>query len=376
MKNNHLQNLEPFGLGANMTLKLLNRRLGNTDLPKYYKDTVDNANHMAMGLAARGGFPQQERMIRDKRKSLDKATLYSYQAALIRKCIPDDVDLMEGDKNLPVRALINPDKNKFDYDNKILSVGFEHGFHPGDVFEWCRTNSYWLITLQDLDEIAYFRGEIRRCDYQIEWLDDGQKKKTFASIRGPVETKINYIQKHGISVDTPNYSLHILLPKTEDNMKQFQRYSKFYLGDAMNPDDQICWRVEATDSISTVGILEITAVEYYANETTDDIENGLVDAFVKKIEDPNPEPHTVIGETFIKPKKEYYYYINDNVYGEWYLGQNNVPVQLTIKDTEEGYPGVIVKWNSGYSGQFDLWYGDKNGPLFDYQKTIVVESLF
>ena len=119
MKNNHLQNLQPFGLGANMTLKLLNRRLGNTDLPKYYKDTVDNANHMAMGLAARGGFPQQERMIRDKRKSLDKATLYSYQAALIRKCIPDDVDLMEGDKNLPVRALINPDKNKFDYDNKI-----------------------------------------------------------------------------------------------------------------------------------------------------------------------------------------------------------------------------------------------------------------
>ena len=101
MKNNHLQNLQPFGLGANMTLKLLNRRLGNTDLPKYYKDTVDNANHMAMGLAARGGFPQQERMIRDKRKSLDKATLYSYQAALIRKCIPDDVDLMEGDKSSP-----------------------------------------------------------------------------------------------------------------------------------------------------------------------------------------------------------------------------------------------------------------------------------
>jgi hypothetical protein len=33
---------------------------------------------MAKRLQANGGFPQQDRMIRDKRRSLDKATLYSY----------------------------------------------------------------------------------------------------------------------------------------------------------------------------------------------------------------------------------------------------------------------------------------------------------
>jgi hypothetical protein len=33
---------------------------------------------MAKRLQANGGFPQQNRMIRDKRRSLDKATLYSY----------------------------------------------------------------------------------------------------------------------------------------------------------------------------------------------------------------------------------------------------------------------------------------------------------
>ena len=69
-------------------------------------------------------------------------------------------------------GLINPDKNKADYDDKIVSVGFEHDFHCGDVFEWFRTESYWLIYLQDLDEVAYFRGEIRRCDYTINWLDE------------------------------------------------------------------------------------------------------------------------------------------------------------------------------------------------------------
>jgi len=38
-------------------------------------------------------------------------------------------------------------------------------------------------------------------------------------MRGPVETKIDYIQKHGISVDNPNYSLNILIPKNKDTLK-------------------------------------------------------------------------------------------------------------------------------------------------------------
>ena len=374
-----LKNLQPYGIGAQITLKLMQNRMGITDLPHYHKDTVDGANDMAEHLIARGGFPQQNRMIRDKRKSLDHATLYSYQAALVRKCLPDDYEVMEGtNPRLPVRALINPDKTKFDYDNKIISIGFEHDFRAGDVFEWCNTKTYWLITLQDYNELAYFRGEIRRCDYEIEWLDGDNKKKTYASIRGPVETKINYIQKHGISVDTPNYSLHIYMPKNEDTMKQFKRYAKFYLGEADSPDDKICWRVEATDSISTQGILEVTAVEYYANETEDDVDNGLVGAFVTKLVDPNENisDDGIIGDTFIKPKKEYIYSIKTSLYGQWYLGKTKVPVSMETCETEDGYPAVKIKWNTSYSGQFDLWYGDADGPLLDYKKTIVVESLF
>ena len=33
-----------------------------------------------------------------------------------------------------------------------------------------------------------------------------------------------------------------------------------------NYPERICWRVEATDTISMPGILEITAYEYYINE--------------------------------------------------------------------------------------------------------------
>jgi hypothetical protein len=73
---------------------------------------------------------------------LEKALLYSYQGAFVKKCYPNN------EKGEMVRALINPNKLKQDYDDKIISIGFEHEFHTGDIFEWVDTNTHWLIYLQ------------------------------------------------------------------------------------------------------------------------------------------------------------------------------------------------------------------------------------
>lgn len=373
MKPEHLVPMSPSGFDGTRSLKLMAARIGTVELPHYRLDTVENANEMAKHLIVTGGFAQQDRMIRDKRHSLDQATKYSYQAALVRKVTASSIE--EDSLKIPVRALINPDKLKKDYDDKIISIGFEHNFNSGDVFEWCNTNSYWLIYLQDLEELAYFRGEIRRCSYIINWKDeDGNIQSTYAAIRGPVETKINYLQKHSISIDTPNYSLNILMPKNKYTLNYFKRYSKFYLGTADDPDNKICWRVEATDSISTPGILEVVAVEYYANETEDDIDSGIVGAFEEIPQDPNNIEDTEIffiaGETFIKPKKEYIYTIRTSLKkGHWEV-EKKYPVELVEFEDENGFASVKVRWYSTYSGQFDLTFGDK------YSKTIVVESLF
>ena len=309
---------------------------------------------MARRIDAHGGPPQQNRMIRDKRRSLDRAVKYSYQAAQI--CKP-------GFENQVAPALINPNKLKQDYDDKILSVGFEFGYQPGDVFEWMGTKTHWLIYLQDLTELAYFRGDIRKCSHEITWEDEDGIHSTYAAIRGPVETRINYIQKHNISVDTPNYSLNILIPQSESAIKYFQRYSKFYLSgsDIFN----ICWRVEAIDWISTPGILEVNAVEYYRNETEDNIEDGVVGSLISKPIDPNSPAvnDTIVGETFIKPKKEYDFTYVGNTNGSWSVDKN-IPVKLIPNGKS-----VKICWTDTYSGQFDLYYGT-------YKKIIVVESLF
>lgn len=333
----------------------------NNFKPDYNEQSIAGINALAKYLYAAGGPAQQSRMIIDKRKTLDRVIKYSYQGAFIQRI---------GEKTKPAPALINPNKLKQDYDDKILSIGFEYDFQPGDIFEWCQTGTYWLIYLQDLTELAYFRGDIRKCSHQIVWIDEqNEEHKTYAAIRGPVETKINYIQKHTISLDEPNYSLNILMPLTDESLNYFKRYNKFYL---QNDNKKVCWRVEAVDWISTPGILEITAVEYYANKSEDDIENGLVGALIAKKIDPNEGDLTQIisGETFIKPKKEYSYICNKIIPdGKWSFDKN-YPIEIVnITRNAKGKSVITIKWNSSYTGQFELSFGQ-------FKKTIVVESLF
>jgi hypothetical protein len=165
-----------------------------------------------------------------------------------------------------------------------------------------------------------------------------------------------------VSVDTPNHSLHIYVPKTEATMEYFKRYSKFYL-----QNDDTCWRVEAVDWISTPGILEINAVEYYSNEIEDDIDNGIVGGNIVPLVPNTPEEEsTILGETFIKVKKSYQYKFNGRVSRKWTVDPK-YPVKLELDKNDPR--NVTLTWLSSYSGQFELCYGD-------ISKTIIVESLF
>ena len=378
----------------NPLLKGMAHRLTWSDAEAYESDEGDGiAEYAALkGLGQQhrllitgGGYPQQDRMILDKKRSLDRALKYSYQGAFIKKVDDSAVpwNLTSVDNNTPrIRALINPNKLKMDYDDKIISVPKEHGFKAGDVFEWENTGTKWLITLQDKTELAYFRGDIRRCNYLIRWMDeeDHTIHECYAAMRGPVETKINFIQKTGISLDTPNHSLNILMPKREDVMKYFKRYKRFYLNASLyedtDPDNllneySICFRVEATDWVSTPGVFEMTAVEYYANDSTDIIEEDLKIALDKLPKDDNPNDDKVEsrieGETFIKPLVEYKYKYNGLSGNRWTIDTKKYPIQFSVnpKDGRE----ISLKWTQAFSGQFEISCGG-------ITKTIVVESLF
>lgn len=304
---------------------------------------------MRARLQYHGGVNQQDRMIKDKRETLDRVVLYSYQGAKVKKLDSENIDL----------ALINPNQVKQDYDDKVISIGYEFGYTPGTIFEWVNTGTKWLVYLQDLTELAYFKGDIRKCSYEIKWKDDeGNLESTYIALKGPSEKSINSITKEGNVIDLPNYSLYMLMPKTEATMKQFTRYTEFYLQGSTT-----CWRVEATDSISMPGILEVHAKEYYANEHEDNVAAGLVGELIVEPIPPEPTTADIEGEVFIKPKRSYTYKYIGNEDGVW-TWDTKLPLSVIPNGKE-----VVVKWNTTYTGQFVLSFGTVH-------KTIVVESLF
>lgn len=319
---------------------------------------MSNLEMMRKRLEYQGGVRQEDRMIKDKYRSFLKALQYSYQGCDVQLIQPYSKCEDLADSQIH-RALINPDKIKQDYDDKILSI--DYGIlELGDVFKWVGTNTHWIIYLQALTEDAYFRGEIRLCKYKIKFKDKlGNLCSTWAAIRGPIETKIESIQKNQIRVDSPNLSLNILLPLNDKTKDAFDRYSEFLFAGK-------CWKVQATDSISMKNILEINAEEDYIDRSTDDVDNEIKDGLVIEPVDPNPQSK-IKGNSFILPKVEEEYTIDEDG-GNWRIVED-FPVCLTIVSSTK----VKVKWNKTVSGQFTLqWYKDN---LVE-NKTIVVESLF
>lgn len=315
---------------------------------------LNNLDRIKIQAQAMGNDRQHNRMILDKRRSFHRALLYSYQAAWVKE---------DGNPCARyVKALMNPDKVKFDYDEKIVSVEFEYGFHPGDTFEWGQgTGSHWIILKPEETELAYFRANCRRCQYLTARDPETHEEfSQWAAIRGPVETKINSIQKAGIVADVPNLTLDIYMTDTEQNRRTFERYKRFEFEGRF-------WKVQAPDFISTSGVYEIQAEEDY--ECHED------EMFITANEQIEPVPEDVneiLGDTHIKPTEPHYYYmkLTDDI-GEWSItlpASKNKEVDDVLEYKVVGNR-FKVTWTDMRSGQFIIHNGN-------YEKTIIVESLF
>ena len=224
---------------------------------------LNNLELQKARLKALGGSAE-ERMQREKLKSLEAALKYSYQAERIYK------------DGIEYKALLNNNKLKPDYDDKIISIPHSAQFKVGDVFFWERTSSNWIIYLRQYTEDAYFRGFARRTEHKMRWKDEfGNALEVDAAVRGPVEDKIRSQAKSGISFDEPNYSLSVIIPSNEHTRK-LKRYARVTI--AEQP-----WEIAAVDSISEEGVIELSLVEHYLNreEDTKELVGGKLETKIK-----------------------------------------------------------------------------------------------
>ena len=297
------------------------------------------------------GGNQEQRMINDKLRTLKKSLLYSYQAAT--------AILSDGRE---FKCLINPDKNKPAYDNKIISIPYkdiclnserlgktfigeqEIGMKPGDVFIWKETNTHWLVYLEYIQEDAYFRSEIRRCDQEIKIGD----KSYWVYIRGPVETAIEWSQKAGIEWNTLNYSLVMYITADETTNDYFERFKTVKIIDPRKGIEKT-WQVVGVDPYYGDGTLQIFLDEYFENTIAEAVaaaqqENDsspIVDQTAVRIE----------GPVKVSQYSKAYYEIKNATNGRWFLEWNNEE-----QDLHSSAKIIPLNINIGELGTFTLIY--------------------
>ena len=310
-------------------------------------------------LEYRGGTRQIDRMHDGKLKALKKALLYSYQSAT--------AILADGRE---FRCLINKDKTKINAEDKIISIPFEDiclnkkkvgltsqgieeiGMKPGDVFTWKETNTSWLVYMQRLEETAYFRAEIRNCDYTIDV--NGKEYKIFARKRSL--TEIPWNTKQEISWNDLDYTLEMYITKNEETLDYFKRFSIVKINN--NP-----WEVQAIDDINTKGIIVIALKEYYKNSLEEAVEQEKQE---EKIEIDATIPH-IEGDLVVYPYDTKTYSIQGVSGGVWDINSSKAIIK------EQSETEVTIEIISGRSGEFELRYKRENEE--DIVLNITIESL-
>lgn len=293
---------------------------GQTDKsfsPKY----GEKVNVRGKGLS--GYMNPLVRIREDKLRSMKRALFNSYQSAVI----VFDKD----DRQYHFRCLINHDKLKVDYEDKVLSIPFKqvpvelqgnremstaqktvdtgtpglfldeaglpvlddynqpivaYRVRPGDTFKWVSGNegympdSYWIIFLQYSEETAYFRGQIRKADDLIQIIpieEDGTEGDPVIYhgwTTGPNEEESVWNVKKGVVWNDMYYHKILYITKDETTQAYFRRFDRVVINGQT-------WQVQGyndnygtTSKNSTGGMIRVALKETYTstNEVLKDMQ--------------------------------------------------------------------------------------------------------
>lgn len=305
---------------------------------------LDNMNAR---LRYQGGNAES-RMQKDKLRGLKRALLYSYQA--------ETIALSDGRE---FRCLINPDNLKMDYDIKILSIPFEDiclnaekeadtttaGLQPinlktGDTFFWKRTNTYWIVCMDYLEESAYYRAEIRKCTDEVDL--GGKYYKAY--IKGPKETTIPWNQKAGIVWNDMNYKIEMYIAKDEYTSDYFARFKTLKI-------DGNTYQVQAVNKYNNdANIIVITLKEYF--------NNTILEESLKDKEDTSVLEYEIEGPAEVHPYDIVTYKLNVEASEyNWVISNKKAHIIAT-----EGN-AATVEILTGRSGEFEITCNDYFLPV-------------
>lgn len=310
-----------------------------------------------------GGAAQQDRMIRDRLWTLMRATKHSYQAARFNRYPEYEKEVV---------GVFNPVTVNQDYDTKMISTPFDSGYKVGDVFKWENTQTLWIIYNQNLTELAYFRGNTRRCNYMVRWVN-GERElcETPISVIGPSmpdhTRMINGMMAGSFIV--PSGNLICLVTDNQKNRGYFHDDQTFIiLG--------ISYRVTNIDRLSMPGVIQIHATEYTTNMIEDDVEEDIRNAWnIQPIIPEHQSEYGIEGPVSVKPYEEAEFTAIVKG-GTWFIAENReggkkLPAKFVEYDCSQKI--VHVYWDAPQRGGYTLLYELPDGTR--YERYILVESL-
>lgn len=331
------------------------------------------------------------RLREDKLRSMKRALHDSYQAAVIR--------FDKDDRQFHFRCLINHDKLKVDYQDKILSIPFrevpveyegdpdikdkfvdtgtpgefydsngnlvedENGnttvyrVRPGDTFEWISgndgymPNSYWIIYLQYSEETAYFRGQIRKADDEIEVIpieEDGSEGDPIIYhgwTVGPNEQDAIWNVKKGVVWNDLYYSKLLYITKDETTTQFFNRFERVVINGQT-------WQVYGfndnygtSSKNSTGGLIRVALKQTYTS----------TNEMIEKMNDTDQEMEfEIVGPSVVQSYDVVKYHVPNGIY-EWELP---AAAPITVLDQSETTLKLRIK-EVAKPVTFDLKYGNQ-----------------
>ena len=281
------------------------------------------------------------------------------------------------------RCLINHDKLKVDYQDKVISIPFEQnsvsidpvkdnkdlletGFHNGTVFKWVHGNkqewvpdTYWIVYMQYSEQTAYFRGQIRKADEEISIVivnpDGSESQQTYRGwMTGPNETTALWNVKKGVVWNDLNYTKLLYITKDENTLAFFQRFDRINING--KPWEVVAYNENygTSSSNTNTGIIRVALKETYTS--TD-----------QQIKEFNKEQQTVeatiLGPDTVSPYDENIIYEAKNAaVANWEVlltegaaGQISDYVSYTIDGNKLILSVVTTK---AYRKGFNIKYGD------------------
>lgn len=281
------------------------------------------------------GTSMAERLTTDKLKSFKHALVYAYNSEDIEK------------DGVLSKALINNEKLQMDYDHKIISSEFENGYEVGDVVYWTRTDTHWLIVSQQMTERAYFKASMKKALHKFKWRSDNGKVvyEQWASLLGPVETKLNQQMKNGIAFDVPNDTLTLWMGASEAT-KSLKVYDKIMIANRV-------WRINVVNDITTPSLVNIHLIQDLKDNDRDNTEDGIArdhEHTIEVVEEPGT--YEIEGLQSVSPVKgliQNYTIASSDAGGSWSIDSAFATI------VESSVSDVTVQFNSNI-GTTELLY--------------------